>query len=236
MFLPLAFLLCVPSASALVDPASRLVSFVAPPPAYDLRGSGRLFPPKHQGSCNSCYAMAATTSMEYWAGVELPVQNIMDCSRSGQSPCKSGGAAIDVFVWAQRENVYLIDKKYEERDGMCNREKTKTYFKLNGVDEERFIDSDRLKYLVWTYGPVVASIQMPANGFVENQKVTRAVCINAKRKSNTISHSISIVGYDASDNFLAQDSSTGKYYWIEMLSCELGSHVLYVTAGQLTSE
>lgn len=219
--------------NAIVDPASRLVSFVAPPPAYDLRNSGRLFGPKNQGACNSCYAMAATMSMEYWAGVQLPVQNIMDCSRSGQSPCKSGGMAIDVFTWAQRVNVHLTKKQYTGKDGICDTHKTNTYFKLNGVDEGRFVDGERLRYLVWTYGPIVASVQIPTKGLEGIDKVTRSLCLDAKRKANTISHSISIVGYDANDNFLAHDSSTGTYYWIEMLACELGSHVLYVTGGQL---
>ena len=227
---------CVPSlAAALVDPSSRLVSLVAPPPAYDLQNTGRLFPPKQQGACNSCYAMAATTSMEYWAGIELPVQNIMDCSRSGQSPCKSGGSAADVFVWAEREDVHLVGTKYTEKDGICDKQKTKVYFKLNGAGEERYIDNDRLRYLVWTYGPVVASVQIPADGFQDLSRVTRSTCLQSKRLSNTISHSISIVGYDANDFFLAQDSSTGSRYWIQMSACELGSHVLYVTGGHLIS-
>ena len=218
------------------DPAARATSVVAPPPVYDLRDSKRLFPVIPQGKCNSCFAMAATTSMEYWAGTRLPVQNIMDCSRSGRNaPCKSGGAAKQMLAWAEKNKIYLVDKKYQEIDMICDRNEEDLFFQVKNFDGRPFVDAERLRYLVWTYGPVVAPIHIapgaqPAeNGFLNSCDVSHSV-------QHSVSHSVAVIGYKATDDtFIVQDSASGTRYWMAHGSCGLGNNVLYITAAHLAA-
>lgn len=207
------------------DPRARATSMIAYSPVYDLRFSDRMFDPIHQGKCLSCFVMAPTTSMEYWAGVPLPVQNIMDCSRKG-NPCRNGGESKAVLTWAMGNNIYLMNKDYEEKNLACDAQTTDVYFELDGFDERWDVDAHRLRYTVWTYGPVVATLtDLPQkNG-------AGASCSRAAQKP----HSVAIVGYDGDDNFLAKDSANGTYYWLPMGECGLGKHVLYVTGGRLTA-
>lgn len=205
VFLPVA--LC----SSFFDPAVRSLSDVSRPPLLDLRQSRRVFSPVDQGECNLCFAAAANTAFEYWAGTQLSLQHMLDCSRpAGHSACKSGGDVDRLMRWALNEGVPILTQKAPSvfADGICNTcdacdaHPSDVVFQLEDFGFEAGVSVGRLEELLWKYGPVVTNAVVAIDeSVVENDLVCKRIGTR---------HSVSVVGY-TDTHFIVKNSWGTKW-------------------------
>ncbi|MCL4157592.1 UNVERIFIED_CONTAM: hypothetical protein GTU68_061755, partial [Idotea baltica] len=181
------------------------------PKSVDWRTKGAVTPVKDQGNCGSCYAFAATGSLEgqhfrkTGKLVSLSEQNIIDCSRPyGNDGCDGG--FMD-YVYAYVGDNHGIDTEesypyYAEAES-CNFNK-----KDVGADDKGFFDiktgneDDLLKALA-TVGPISVGIDASVQSFMFYHK---GVYNEPRCNSTLLDHGVLAVGYGTDEQ--------GQDYWL----------------------
>ena len=107
----------------------------------DHAASGHMGPVKNQGSCGSCWAFSATSTMEGTIGAKTGVspppriseQQQVDCNRDYKG-C-DGGSMTGVYRHWKREGAVLEeDYEYSARDRSCKEDRYDRYFEKDVVN------------------------------------------------------------------------------------------------------
>ena len=142
------------------DPYENDMRVSSPPTTYDLRKSGRVFPPLNQKECKSCYVHAVATILEYWAGSPLSHQYILDCSRNAKNRgCRRGGFMQSVLEWLHFRRIPIDDDvEFTRSDSKChikNATKNVVVFDFDSFRGEKHLDN-----VIWTSGPVATDVYL----------------------------------------------------------------------------
>ena len=137
----------------------------------------------------------------------------------------------NVFQWALTHPVYVHPRKsrFTGRDGRCERPlRPQVYLQVEAFESERFGGIQRLKELVWRYGPVVVAVNAERRDTEEGY----IVCGGAA------AHSVTIVGYSG-DVFMIKNSwgttwGNKGFAKLNTRECKLGT-IHYVTRAHLRS-
>merc|ERR1712088_329736 len=169
------------------------------PSSYDARSYGLITTPKSQGSCGSCAAFAAMSTIETCMrragtpldGLDLAEQHLVDCAYKSWM----GQSKPDVSHEAQYP--------YLDRDPnlKCMGKPTwNTGAKVTSAITDYSCNEDKLKKLVYKYGAVATGIYASDNSFGNYAKGVFDTCSSTK-----MNHPVTVVGYG---------TESGKPYWV----------------------
>jgi len=174
------------------------------PSAVDWRDSGVITAVKDQGGCGSCWAFAATESIESnliqntGKNVKLSPQDIVSCTPNpqhcgGTGGC-SGATAELAFDYVHAKGVASdADYPYTQQTGTCKPSVTKTA-KIDGyvkLGENNYTD---LLTAVATVGPI--SVSVDASPWFSYSSGVFTGC--PKSGNVDINHAVQLVGYGTS--------------------------------------
>lgn len=179
------------------------------PTRKDWREEGVVSPVKNQGGCGSCWAFAATETVEshYMIAAKedivLAPQYYVNCVQNPQSCGGTGGcqgaiAELAFNLTAQVGIPLESDLPYRGRDGTCG-----SYPAAVTVDGYHHLspnDADELETAIATAGPVAVSVA--ANWGMYGGGVYSGGCSS---NSCSIDHAVQAVGYDT-DYWLIRNS------------------------------
>ncbi|GIX68069.1 procathepsin L [Caerostris extrusa] len=189
-------------------PTNQPVEFDLPE-SVDWRKAGAVTPVKNQQQCGSCYAFAATGSLEGQQKIKkgklvsLSEQNIVDCSGpEGNLGCEGGN--MDFSYRYIAENGGIDTEKsypYEAIDGTCR-------YKKNGLGAtaKGYADipptEDHLKMAVALVGPISCGIDAGHDSF---QLYQGGIYNEPNCSSENLDHAVTVIGYG---------SENGQDYWL----------------------
>jgi len=183
------------------------------PDEYNAVTEGLVSPIKFQGSCGSCAAFAAMSSIETCfkkiTGIfgDYSEQQMLDCaygSENGAYGC-NGATPAAYLTWAGDNEIEFASETvypYQSSVGTCPDEieplnqgakVSGSYYTYNG-------DEDMLKNLVYEHGAVLVAIHV--DGGLQNYG---GGIYSGCSAGATINHAVSVVGYGTED---------GKDYWL----------------------
>jgi len=182
------------------------------PNTVDWIKKGYVTPVKNQGHCGSCYAFAATGSLEgqwFAKSGELPSlseQQIVDCSRRyGNLGCNGGWYTAG---WEYIKDAGGSDSEdsypYTARQGYCRFDRSGVAAEDHGgVEIKPSGDENALKEAVATVGPIAVAISVSGNF----GRYTGGVYYNAQCHNDMwhLNHAVLVVGYGTEE---------GEDYWL----------------------
>merc|ERR1712172_318216 len=185
------------------------------PSSYDARSYGLITTPKSQGSCGSCAAFAAMSTIETCMrragtpldGLDLAEQHLVDCGYSGGSMGGCDGAYIGAYQSWMGETKPDVSHEaqypYLDRDPnlKCMGKPTwNTGAKVTSAITDYSCNEDKLKKLVYKYGAVATGIYASDNSFGNYAKGVFDTC-----SSTQMNHAVTVVGYG---------TENGNPYWV----------------------
>ena len=179
------------------------------PKSVDWRPTGAVTKVKDQGSCGSCYAFSAVSSVEgaYFMKtnktVELSVEQIVDCSDSYKNQGCGGGLpdwAFD-YMW---DNGLMTeqDNPYKGGRGSCDDDYSKFVVKLTHYYDVTHLDPDQLKGAVAQVGPISIGVGAGNDAWFHYNS---GIIDDASVCKPNLDHAVLLVGYGA---------EAGREYWI----------------------
>merc|ERR1719512_415684 len=186
------------------------------PSSYDARSYGLITTPKSQGSCGSCAAFAAMSTIETCMrragtpldGLDLAEQHLVDCGynpSSGMNGCNGAwiGAYQSWMGQSKPDVSHEAQYPYLDRDPnlKCMGKPTwNTGAKVTSAITDYSCNEDKLKKLVYKYGAVATGIYASDNSFGNYAKGVFDGC-----STTQINHAVTVVGYG---------TESGKPYWL----------------------
>jgi cathepsin F len=192
------------------DLLGHLDKAVNHPPRLDWREKGVVTPVKAQGNCGSCWAFAATATVESAYAVahgqlrNLSEQELLDCNMENNA-CNGGD--VDKAFRFVHESGLMFEDAYPyaaKRQNSCaistESEKTK-------IDVAYWLNPSEDAIIDWliTYGPVNIGISVPPSMKFYKSGVYNPSSYDCKFKSIGL-HALLVVGYGKTDD--------GEKYWI----------------------
>ncbi|GIY89288.1 cathepsin K [Caerostris extrusa] len=196
------------------------------PERMDWRENGFVTPVKNQGDCGSCWAFAATGSLEGQHArktgklVSLSEQNLVDCTK-GNDGCGGGYVALAFHYIKNNKGIDTeISYPYAAKDeNAISKFHSGGYMRLCGSSKG---DEEALKVAVATVGPISVSIAAASdmfdyskNGIYDSNK--------CKNDTKSLNHAVLAVGYG---------TENGKDYWLVKNSWELALVTMDISKWQ----
>jgi cathepsin L len=181
------------------------------PDSVDWRTKNVVSPVKNQGGCGSCWAFAATETIESAVAIatgKLPLlstQNMVSCTQNpqhcgGTGGCDGATAELGIDYVAQKGISSEADYPYTARTGTCREiKKTATVTGFVKLIENNYTD---LINAVAAVGPIAVSVA--ADPWMAYSSGVFSGCPKAPRNV-IINHGVQLVGYG---------TDAGKDYWI----------------------
>ncbi|KAL6736827.1 hypothetical protein Aduo_007133 [Ancylostoma duodenale] len=186
----------------------KLERSMPPPPSFDWRTKNVISPVKAQGKCGSCWAFAATATVEAaWAIAHkemrnLSEQTLLDCDLEDNA-C-DGGDEDKAFRFIHRHGLaYAADLPYvAHRQNTCS-----ITGKVTKIDVAYFLHPDEQSMIDWLvgFGPVNIGIAVTQDMRAYKGGVFTPSAEDCKTKVIGL-HSLLITGYGTSES--------GEKYWI----------------------
>jgi cathepsin L len=186
------------------------------PSSYDARSYGLITKPKSQGSCGSCAAFAAMSTIETCMrragtpldGLDIAEQHLVDCGynpSNGMNGCNGAwiGAYQSWMGQSKPDVSHEAQYPYLDRDPnlKCLGKPTwNTGAKVTSAITDYGCNEDKLKKLVYKYGAVATGIYAGDNSFGNYAKGVYDTC-----SSTQMNHAVTVVGYG---------TESGKPYWV----------------------
>jgi cathepsin L len=191
-------------------PMAPKLSLRDAPPSVDWRTKGVVTPVKNQGGCGSCWAFAATETIESAIAIKtgqlmvLSEQNMVSCTPNPQQCGGTGGCggATAELGFAYVKKMGLSSEKdvpYRGITGKCL-ETTKSA-NITGFVKLPENDHDALLAAITTVGPI--AITVAASEWVDFENGVFDGCV----KDADLDHGVQLVGYGT-------DSGSGTDYWL----------------------
>ncbi len=169
---------------------------------------GKVVPVKNQGSCGSCWTFAATSVTETLYAIRenpkeltrLAEQQIVDCCRASRdvtkavcpagNGCRGGivGQGLDYIRF--KGQAKSDDYPYKARDGVCQEDKVKPFFKLDGYANITAGDRATMeKVVIGRSFAVGVSAGQTAFRYYKT-----GIVLTPKCPGNPINHGVTVVG------------------------------------------
>merc|ERR1719512_553168 len=173
------------------------------PSSYDARSYGLITTPKSQGSCGSCAAFAAMSTIETCMrragtpldGLDLAEQHLVDCGYNGGSMGGCDGAYIGAYQSWMGETKPDVSHEaqypYLDRDPnlKCMGKPTwNTGAKVTSAITDYSCNEEKLKKLVYKYGAVATGIYASDSAFGNYAKGVFDGC-----STTQINHAVTVV-------------------------------------------
>ena len=195
---------------------------------------------KDQGNCGSCYIFAGVAVLEYYAGVSISEQKIMDCSSSENGPSYGcgGGWPENVFEYAKKAPVVLEKTQpYQEQNNPCNQTCSGSVVQVKrygSLDMEKDPDSElRIPYILNQYGPVVVAIDVGTTELLMSYQEGVFPGIACGKE---VDHAVTIVGY-TEDYWIVRNSWSEEwgdngYFYLErgVNACGVAETISYISS------
>ena len=179
------------------------------PKSVDWRSTGAVTKIKDQGTCGSCYAFSAVSSIEgaYFRAtnksLELSVEQVVDCSDSYNNQGCGGGLPDWVFEYVWDNGLMTeADFPYQNGKGFCDEDSKKYVVKLTHYYDVTHLNPDQLKAAVGQVGPISIGVGAGndawwhyAGGIIDSIDVCKP----------NLDHAVLLVGYGV---------DAGREYWI----------------------
>jgi len=196
-----------PISSNAVPPNLDHISLDDVPNDIDWRTKGVVTPVKNQGGCGSCWAFAATETIESGVAIAtgklltLSEQNMVSCTQNpkhcgGTGGCQGATAELGIDYVAQKGISDESTYPYRGVTGTC-KETTKAAH-VGGFHKLKENDHDDLLKAVGTIGPIAISV---CADFADFENGVFDGC----KPGCVIDHGVQAVGYGTSD---------GTDYWL----------------------
>ena len=160
----------------------------------DWRTKGVINKVKNQGQCGSCWAFAATCTIEAAHAISsgtllsLSEQQVVDCDKTSDG-C-DGGLAQRAFKFLESTAQDLESEyRYHAKDGTCDRSKT-GHVKVKTYKDVTKHSGDHLKAAIMET-PVAVSVEADKNAF---QRYKSGI-LNSRLCGENTDHAITAVGY-----------------------------------------
>lgn len=168
------------------------------PESIDWRENGTVTEVRDQGTCGSCYIMAAIESLEgqYFRKTgklkKFSPQNIIDCDDLNDG-C-NGGYTMLAFVYIVQNGVELEENyPYEMAKHVCRHNVTRSAVNIAGFVELPEGDENLLVHAIATIGPIVVSMQSAHESL---QFYSSGIYFEPKcDQRKGVDHKLSAVGY-----------------------------------------
>lgn len=211
-------------------------SDVCSPSADAFAWSSNLAPIRNQGSCGSCWAFAAVSTIETSNTLinggqsDLAEQHALSCSGAGNC---GGGWYTTVYDWLGGGKDGLQTEQslpYQGRDDQCSTSgstpyEIATWGWVDPVDIQPTVDD--IKASMCKYGAITAAVAAtPAF-------IAYGGGVFDERSSSQINHAVTLVGWDDSKGAWLMRNSWGTnwgedgYMWIEYGSNSIGSYAAW---------
>jgi len=186
------------------------------PEAVDWRNQSIVTPVKNQLECGSCWAFAATGSLEGQHAlaakelVSLSEQNLVDCSKDyGNDGCK-GGLMTYAYKYIKENNGIDTEESYPYvgKDQNCTFNASTVGATVTGYVEVPSGNEDALQNAVATVGPVAVAIDASHSSF---HFYETGVYYERHCSSHRLDHGVLAVGYGVTAN---ESSTTDTEYWL----------------------
>ncbi|KAJ8599204.1 hypothetical protein CTAYLR_006371 [Chrysophaeum taylorii] len=193
------------------NPAPPKIAATELPSAVDWRNSSVVTAVKDQGSCGSCWAFAATETLESAIALAtstlltLAPQVFVDCAANpkdcgGTGGC-SGATAEIAYATAMQYGVFNESQvPYEGDDETCDLASKQAVGNVTGYVRLPRNDYVALMTAVATIGPIAVSVDASWTGYEEG-------IFPASDGGTTIDHAVQLVGYGF-------DAASGLGYWL----------------------
>eukprot|EP00124_Ichthyophonus_hoferi_P003877 Ihof_evm1s372 gene=Ihof_evmTU1s372 len=181
------------------------------PRSIDWRDRNIVTRVKNQGQCGSCYAFAATGSLEGQYAkstgklVSLSEQQLVDCSIDyGNKGC-GGGLMDDAFRYLEQHGIEREDDyEYEAVERECRYNQSQTVIKVKGFVDIPFGDEQSLMHAIGKIGPVAVAIDASHFSF---QFYAGGVYNERMCSQFQLDHGVLAVGYGT--------ESGHEFYWVK---------------------
>ncbi|GIX68064.1 cathepsin S [Caerostris extrusa] len=185
----------------------RLPENAVVPDRVDWREKGAVTPVQDQGACGSCWAFAATGSLEGQYilkkknSVSLSEQHLIDCPRHEDATGCKGGSMTAAYEHIKENGGIDNDARYpyKAKEGECLYERSEATCSDFVLIPEG--DENALKQAVATIGPVSTAVDANHNSF----RFYKEGIYDEPLCSQAVTHGVLIVGYGTENN---------KDYWI----------------------
>ena len=193
---------------------------------FDLRKSLRVSTPIDQQKCGACYISAAATILQYWAGLHISPQTIIDCSQ--HFTCR-GGSILSVIQWSTSNAIPVGRRPFSAKAGKC-----KDFNALSIIvnDFQVALKPSDAESILWQYGPMGAYIRDPGDleyyseGILEHKDCSRGKL-----------HAVAVVGYTPEYWIIKNSWGTqwghGGYGYVRKGACKLTDRLIYVKDATL---
>ncbi|GIY59251.1 cathepsin L [Caerostris darwini] len=194
----------VSQASSWLPPMHAVV-----PERMDWRDHGFVTPVKNQGKCGSCWAFAATGSLEGQHArktgklVSLSEQNLVDCAK-GNEGCGGGYVSLAFHYIKNNKGIDTeVSYPYAAKNEKCHFKNSTVGATCTGYVVLPKGEEEALKVAVATIGPISVSMDAAVdifdykNGIYDSNK--------CKNDAESLNHAVLAVGYG---------TENGKDYWL----------------------
>lgn len=207
------------------------------PSSYDLRSS--CTPIRNQGGCGSCWSFATVAVIEYFYGIDLSEQFLINCNKDRYG-CNGGWFAFHMFLpgygWkcnptfnsAGGATEAQVPYKETEATCVCPSSLSAPISNWKYVKSQNSLPSvDEIKTAIYSHGPVAAAI----NATFWLQAYSSGVF--DRDSSGDVNHAIVLVGWDDSKQaWILRNSwditwGINGYCYIAYNCCKVGFGACY---------
>lgn len=250
----------------LVEPNNPPQDTSATPPRLDWRNAeyngktGNWLTPVHnQGDCGSCWAYAATATLEAMVNIQkgnpdidldLSEQQLVSCCTRGCNGCNGGSTYLAWDYLMDNEGAVLesmfpyrgVDANgcYSWKSEKCDRDPITCDMKEDNWDDFTVpvgekgyysnVDFPLVQYVLANHGPVATYMLI----YSDFRYYNGGVYTHSQNADIVGGHAVTIVGYDAEQEYLICKNSWGRlwgedgYFRIPHGECLLGTELYYV--------
>ena len=188
------------------------------PDSFNWVNEGVLNEIGNQGECGACVVFSSVAIVESYIKIhtkklyKLSKQQILDCYFN--DICSNGAMMTNIFYYIKDNGLMLdsdypytsFEKSFRYPDTKCLYDKNKVVGKIDNFHEVRNIKSNKLKEIIYKYGPVGGVINSGCKGFLDYNGNYTINYTSNECNPDDYDHQIVIVGWGVDEN--------NTEYWI----------------------
>ena len=166
----------------------------------------------NQGECGACVVFSSVAIVESYIKIhtkklyKLSKQQILDCYFN--DICSNGAMMTNIFYYIKDNGLMLdndypytsFEKSFRYPDTKCLYDKNKVVGKIEKFHEVRNIKSNKLKEIIYNYGPVGAVVNSACKDFLDYNGTYILNYNSIECNPDDYDHQIVIVGWGVDNN------------------------------------